>query len=191
MICSIKSGNKDRFRTGAFQMCFASLCASTPIRKRISCFEFSQCLSRACLDKIIVFSTKWRKKTRFLTFRIIATVPACTASGSSSPYALGGTAGTNSPAALSHLCIKIILLPSQARDNHRENSNSPAALSWRATGTSVERCAESGHGGSASGWRNRWSPLGSGSIQLPRMTLRKRSVFECFPCVCPEPVLVK
>ena len=37
------------------------------LRNRVSVFEFSLCLSRACLGKMIIFSTKWRKKTRFLT----------------------------------------------------------------------------------------------------------------------------
>jgi hypothetical protein len=31
------------------------------VRKRLSCFEFSLCLSRACLGKMIHFVYKWRK----------------------------------------------------------------------------------------------------------------------------------
>ena len=38
-----------------------------PIRKRVSFFEFSLCLSRACLGEMIVGSIKWhRERTRFL-----------------------------------------------------------------------------------------------------------------------------
>jgi hypothetical protein len=37
-----------------------------PIRRRVSFFEFSLCLSRACLGKIMLFIYKWRKKTVFL-----------------------------------------------------------------------------------------------------------------------------
>jgi hypothetical protein len=33
-------------------------------------FEFSLCLSRACLGKMIIFSIKWRKKWRFRTCMI-------------------------------------------------------------------------------------------------------------------------
>ena len=38
-----------------------------PLRKRYSFFEFSICLSRACLGKIIVFILKVAQKTRFFT----------------------------------------------------------------------------------------------------------------------------
>jgi hypothetical protein len=34
-----------------------------------SLFEFPLCLSRACLDQMIICSLKWRKKTRFLTWK--------------------------------------------------------------------------------------------------------------------------
>jgi hypothetical protein len=36
--------------------------------KNASLFEFSLRLFRACLGKMITFSIKWRKKTRFLTW---------------------------------------------------------------------------------------------------------------------------
>jgi hypothetical protein len=36
-----------------------------PCTKRRSHFEFSLCLSRACLGKMFVFISKWRKKWRF------------------------------------------------------------------------------------------------------------------------------
>ena len=35
--------------------------------RNASLFEFSMCLSRACLGKMIIFTSKWRKKTRFRT----------------------------------------------------------------------------------------------------------------------------
>ena len=35
-------------------------------KTRLLIFEFSLCLSRACLGKMIIFSIKWHKKTRFL-----------------------------------------------------------------------------------------------------------------------------
>ena len=52
--------------------------------KTASFFEFSLCLSRACLGKIIVFIYKWRKKTvlspvssrRFSRLRRLPPVPA-------------------------------------------------------------------------------------------------------------------
>eukprot|EP01046_Picozoa_sp_COSAG06_P037655 COSAG06_NODE_4273_length_4410_cov_5.289754_6_plen_101_part_00 len=46
-----------------------------------SFFEFSLCLSRACLGKMIVFIYKWRKKWAFnlltWTERIISTIASC------------------------------------------------------------------------------------------------------------------
>jgi hypothetical protein len=38
---------------------------STPVRKTSSFFEFSLCLSRACLGKMIVFIYKWLQKAVF------------------------------------------------------------------------------------------------------------------------------
>jgi hypothetical protein len=50
---------------------------ATQVRKTASFFEFSLCLSRACLGKMIVFIYKWLKKCRFsqgiATF--VATIP--------------------------------------------------------------------------------------------------------------------
>jgi hypothetical protein len=37
-------------------------------------FEFSLCLSRACLGKIIIFIYKWRKNTRFLTSAVASQI---------------------------------------------------------------------------------------------------------------------
>jgi predicted amidophosphoribosyltransferase len=48
-------------------MRFVSVPTDT-IRKRVSFFEFSLCLSRACLGNMISFSIKRREKTRFLTW---------------------------------------------------------------------------------------------------------------------------
>ena len=39
--------------------------ASSPAKNE-SPFEFSLCLSRACLGKMIIFSIKWRKRYAFL-----------------------------------------------------------------------------------------------------------------------------
>eukprot|EP01044_Picomonas_judraskeda_P034032 COSAG03_NODE_13918_length_484_cov_0.664935_2_plen_102_part_01 len=62
-LCSIKWHRKKRcvFRT------------STPERTSASCrnasfFEFSLCLSRACLGKMIIFISRWRKKWRFFPY---------------------------------------------------------------------------------------------------------------------------
>ena len=41
--------------------------SSPPSRKR-HFFEFSLCLSRACLGKMMTFIYKWRKKCRFSPF---------------------------------------------------------------------------------------------------------------------------
>eukprot|EP01046_Picozoa_sp_COSAG06_P019227 COSAG06_NODE_1364_length_9696_cov_14.104929_7_plen_92_part_00 len=64
MIISIfkNRGNKDRFLT--------SLLECEILRENGTFFEFSLCLSRACLGKIIIFIYKWRKKT------VLSPVPA-------------------------------------------------------------------------------------------------------------------
>ena len=44
--------------------------------KRHSCFEFSLCLSRACLGKIIVFNAKWHRKNGvFLSYLVVVNQP--------------------------------------------------------------------------------------------------------------------
>ena len=47
--------------------CRLSLCMRT-LRENGTFFEFSLCLSRACLGKRMHFIYKWRKKCRFLTY---------------------------------------------------------------------------------------------------------------------------
>ena len=37
----------------------------------ISLLSFSLCLSRACLGKMIIFSIKWHKKTRFISYLLL------------------------------------------------------------------------------------------------------------------------
>ena len=49
------------FAVGAINDCLREL-----LRKRHSVFEFSLCLSRACLGKMIIFLHKWLKETVFL-----------------------------------------------------------------------------------------------------------------------------
>ena len=71
-------------------------------------------------------------------------------------------------ALLSHLCIKTIILPRQARDKHRENSKKDAA--FRAPSSS-----------SQSPWQ----------IWQSEPTSIKGSFLECFPYVCPGACLGK
>ena len=84
------------------------------VRKRPSFVEFSPCLSRACLGKMIVFIHKLlknavfrRRAQRDLPFEQHAT-----------DYCVGAeTAGFGAP-----FYIKTIILPSQARDKHGEST---------------------------------------------------------------------
>eukprot|EP01046_Picozoa_sp_COSAG06_P008785 COSAG06_NODE_449_length_15623_cov_50.097204_3_plen_171_part_00 len=46
-------------------VCVDSCGAACSVRKTASFFEFSLCLSRTCLGKMIVFIYKWRKNTVF------------------------------------------------------------------------------------------------------------------------------
>jgi hypothetical protein len=64
----------------------AAMCKRTNFwsNRRLPCrnasfFEFSLCLSRACLGEMIILTFKWRKKWRFLTCAVLlrfATLPS-------------------------------------------------------------------------------------------------------------------
>jgi hypothetical protein len=74
-----------------------------------------------------------------------------------------------------HLCIKCIVLPRQARDKHRESTPKQRVVAFF-LGVCDEPCA-----------RKKWIALSAGA-NLVRKTA---SFFECFPYVCPDPVLAK
>ena len=74
------------------------------LRENGTFFEFSLCLSRACLGKIMHFIYKWLKKCRFLTIML---VPA------TAPVAMGA------PATHQELnTVAIVLYPFPARKRH-------------------------------------------------------------------------
>ena len=74
----------------------------------------------------------------------------------------------------SHLYLNAIISPRLARDKHRENSKTDRVLA------ALTACAHVG---------NRSD--GVGAVLLRSLKEETASLFECFPYVCPEPVLVK
>jgi hypothetical protein len=83
-----------------------------PCGKRLFC-QLSPCLSQACLGKMMSFSVSKRhcKKCVFRTSMTSALSSSC-----------------EKRHFLSHLYIKTMILPRQARDKHRENSKKDAVF---------------------------------------------------------------
>eukprot|EP01046_Picozoa_sp_COSAG06_P033138 COSAG06_NODE_3362_length_5453_cov_5.741688_9_plen_127_part_00 len=117
---------------------------------------------------------------------------------------------------LSHLCIKTIFLPRQARDKHRESTPKQTVLSGAAANSAASELAgkDGGGGGSeeeqvtakftealarfreAQGLFEGAREHVTESVEIDTALenageKRSHSFFECFPYVCPEPVLVK
>jgi hypothetical protein len=89
-------------------------------QKTASFFEFSLCLSRACLGKMMHFIYKWLKNA---VFRTHTRIRRC-------PCACRNPTGKKTPLLQCHFKLNRVTLPRQARDRHRKGKHSTQRVAF-------------------------------------------------------------
>jgi hypothetical protein len=140
-------------------------------------FEFSLCLSRACLGKMMIFIYKWRKKCRFLADNA------------------GAVPGVFSPARVGLIDPGTQMVLVCGRRRHATGVveecrvHIPACFATRRGITTVR---EPSAGRTVKTGRRRAGTLVQVLSKPGRdVSCEKTVCFLVLPCVCPEPVLVK